>query len=161
MTTLLSVMAGLCVVFAVWAAFGPVAAFVVILLFLAIFAHVAGNAVGTKLKENGSRRHEKKQRQSHKVELSGEHYAPATNLSERSSLGVTIFVLTVVGFVVGAVGGGGLLTLLNWEKIVWSGIAVAAIASGVLGGLAGFMMSSFVHVVIVAQIQAWRHGRRR
>jgi lipid-binding SYLF domain-containing protein len=161
MTTLLAGMAGLSVVFAVWAAGGPVAAFVVILFILAVIAHVAGNAVGTKLKENGSRRPRNDDAQTKTIELSSEHYAPTTKLSEKSSLGVTIIILTVAGFVIGAVGGGGLLTYLNWEKIIWPSIALAAIASGVLGGLAGFMMSSFVHVMFVAQLQAWRHGRRK
>lgn len=161
MTTLLSVMAGLCVVFAVWAAGGAVLAFVVVLLLLAVFAHVAGNAVGTKLKENGGHRPRKKNAQPRAVELSGEHYAPATKLGEKSSLGLTIFVMTVVGFLIGAVGGGGLLTYLNWEKVIWPSIALAAIACGVLGGLAGFMTSSFIHVMIGAHIDAWRHGRRK
>lgn len=160
MRTLLTVVAGLCVVFAVWAAGGPVLAFVVILLLLAVIAHVAGNAIGTKLKENGNRRRAEQNEQPNIIELSGDHYAPQTKLGEKSSLGLTIILSTALGFLAGAVGGGGLLTYLNWEKIIWPSIALAAVACGVLGGLAGFMMSSFIHVTVVAHLHAWRHGRK-
>lgn len=160
MATLLWVVAGLCAVFAVWGTAGPFAALVVVFFSLAVFAHVAGNALGTKLKESSSSRPGNQARERQTTELSSEHYAPATNLSEKSSLGITILVMTLVGITLGAIVGGGLLTILNWEKIVWQSIALAAIASGVLGGLAGFMASSFVHVMIDAHIQAWRHGRR-
>lgn len=160
MATLLWAMAVLCVVFAVLGAAGPVAALVVVFFCIAVFAHVAGNALGTKLKENGSRRAAKPTPRDRSADLSHEHYAPATNLGEKASLGITTFITTLVGMTLGGVVGGGLLTVFNWEKIVWPSIAVAAIASGVLGGLAGFLASSFVHVMIEAHVQAWRHGRR-
>ena len=55
LSTLLWGMAALSALFAAMTWVGPLAAFGLVLLALSIVAHVAGNALGTRLRENGSR----------------------------------------------------------------------------------------------------------
>lgn len=160
LSTLLWGMTALSVLFAAMTWVGPLAAFGLLLLFLSIVAHVAGNSIGTRLRENGSRR------------LAGDHIdfdnqrrkpgsplvvgdcAPATTLSSRHPLGWLIVVATAAAFLVGGIVGGTFLAWLCWEKSTLVSILCGAAASAALGGFGGFLVSSFARELFRAQAQA-------
>ena len=82
-----------------------------VLLALAVIGHVAGNALGTRLRQNGSRPVDEEGLDLPSAKpwpraLSPDEFAPATQLSRRSSLGRPIFVATVLGTIAGGIGGG-------------------------------------------------------
>lgn len=162
LSAMLWMVALLCGVFALMGTVGPLGAFALVLGVLAIFAHIAGNAIGTTLRDNSSRAAKKENRHKEaRRAVKKDEFAPTTKLSRRDSLGITIVITTAVGIVVGSVGGGTLLALINWGQLTWPSLLIACSASAVLGGIAGFSVSSLVHVLIVAQLQALRHARRR
>ena len=55
LATLLKIVAVLCLLLGSLKAFGPLFALAVLLLMLTLFAHVAGNAMGTRLRQEGNR----------------------------------------------------------------------------------------------------------
>ena len=146
------------------ATFGPMAAWGLALLVLAVFAHVAGNSLGTKLRDNGDQT-ATDNRKSGKAFLGRKirrnEFAPTTNLSQRSSLGITTIITTGTGAILGVILGGGFLALANLERLNWASLTVAGVASGVIGGLFGFLISGLVHVTLVAYFQAMRHEKRK
>ena len=111
----------------------PVVSAGLLLLGLCIFAHVAGNALGMKLRDG---------RPTQKTEaskpLQSSDYAPVTRLSLHQRLGKMTLVFTVLGAVLGAVGGGGLLAVVNWTHATIANVSLAALSCSVLGGLFGF-----------------------
>lgn len=166
LATMLWIVALLCSIFAVMGTAGPYAAFVLILLILAVFAHVSGNALGTRLRENGNRPissdGEKLNRPRFRTRpLNNDDYAPTTQLGRRYALGFVVLIATSVGALLGAAGGGSLLIFLNWQRITIYAIGFAILFCGLLGGFAGFLTSSFLHVLLGAQSEAVRHAKRR
>lgn len=165
LATLMWLVGFLCAVFAAMAAIGPLAAWGLVLLVLAIFAHVAGNSLGTKLRDSGDKLRCKGgapfAREPRSLAIQNDEFVPATNLSQRYSLGITTFVTTGSGAILGIALGGGLLALTYWGHLTWLNVTVAGLASGVLGGLLGFLVSGFVHVTLVAYLQATRHEERK
>ncbi|MCH7726903.1 MAG: hypothetical protein IH991_10530 [Planctomycetes bacterium] len=164
LSTLLWVVAFLCAIFALMATVGPMAAWGLILLVLAVFAHVAGNSLGTKLRDNGDQTvtgDRKSGRASLRRKIRRNEFAPATNLSERYSLGITTIIITGTGAILGVILGGGFLALANLERLNWASLTVAGVASGVIGGLFGFLISGFVYVTLIAYFQAMRHEKRK
>lgn len=153
----------LCAVFALMGTVGPLGAAALVLFVLAAIAHVAGNSLGTRLRASGDQSHATGagDKATRPGSLSENDYAPKSKLAERYSLGATIVVLTTLGVILGAGGGGFGLALLNWERLTWPALVLAGVACGVLGGLIGFCASSFVHVLLGAQLQALRGARRR
>jgi len=122
-----------------------------LLLGLCIFAHVAGNAMGMKLQDGRPT-----QRAEASKPLQSSDYAPVTRLSLHQRLGKMTLVFTVLGAVLGAVGGGGLLAVVNWTHATIANISLAALSCSVLGGLFGFWLSSFLQVFL----QAWAEAHR-
>ncbi len=166
LSTLMWLIALLCAMFAMIAWVGPYGTLVLIVFVLAVIAHIAGNAIGTKLRENGDRPvAPEDHRGPLKLPLNRpatkDEFAPTTQLSERKSLGLTNLIMTCLGIVLGASVGGFCLTLLNWDRITLPSLIFAVVACGVLGGIGGFATSSFVHVLIGAQLQAMRQAKRR
>jgi len=166
LSTLLWLVAFLCAVFTMMGMVGPYGVFALILLVLSVFAHVAGNAIGTRLRENGDfpissdgkpiPMDPNRFRKPHEPE-----YAPITLLGRQVSLGLIVFVITISGVVVGAVGGGSFLTIVNWQRVTVPAMLFAALFSSILGGFAGFVTSSFVKVLVGAQLEALKHAKRR
>lgn len=150
------------VLFATFSYVGSYATLLLILFTLTVGAHVAGNAIGTKLRD--SARHSSitdDEEQSHRgpIHIATTDFAPASQLHYRSALGKPIFLTTVTGATMGAiVGGYGLATLM--EHPTWPTIAIGAIASAVLGGIWTFAASSFLQVATSAMKQATRDPNR-
>jgi hypothetical protein len=136
---------------------GPVPAAAVILLAAAIGAHVAGNALGTRLRDQGRVAQRDKTAAGEVVVASAHHFAPTTPLSHhRSQLGWVLLALSLAGAFVGAVIGGILLSRINAERITGASLTLAVGSCGVLGGLGGFAFFSFARVFLQAVRQAHR-----
>jgi hypothetical protein len=136
----------------------PIAIAAITFLALCVFCHVAGNAIGTRLREIGDQPDPTADdlptvgRISPRVQ----DFAPTTHLGQRHSLGWTIIIATSVGITTGAIGGG------LWTFVTGSGqvgplnIAVGVIAFAILGGLAAFATAGFTQVLLGAIWQAMK-----
>ncbi|MEO8495918.1 MAG: hypothetical protein ABI614_12660 [Planctomycetota bacterium] len=148
------------VLFATMTYLGSYATLLLIFFALTIAVHVAGNAIGTQLRENGNRRpianHDVAPRTRRPV--ASTDFAPASQLHHRSALGTPILITTVMGSVAAAVlGGYGLTTLMEHPTLLT--IALGIIASAVLGGIWTFGASSFLQVLSSALRQAARDSK--
>ena len=121
---------------------------------LMVAAHVAGNSLGTKLRDRASRRRTPSDVSGHAASA---HQAPISHLSERWSLGWGMFLLTAFGALATMIGG------CLWMERVYHlgldlyGLAVAATAFGIMGGIGSFAVATFSQVMAVAFWQALRH----
>lgn len=146
------------VLFATMTYVGAYATLLLIFFILTIAAHVAGNAIGTQLRENGSQRPIANRDVPSRRPVASTDFAPASQLHHRSALGMPILITTVMGSVAGAVlGGYGLTTLMEHPTLIT--IALAVIASAVLGGIWTFGASSFLQVLSSAMRQAARDSK--
>lgn len=125
------------------------------MLFLCVAAHVAGNAIGTRLRDQ-SLRTTLLERPETAARLEASHFAPATRLSKRHSLGWIVIVVVVVSAMSGAGGGGWLLMQTLAEKATWANLTLGTVASGVLGGFFGFAVSTLLKVIVQANLEAWK-----
>jgi hypothetical protein len=126
----------------------------VVLLGLSILAHVAGNAIGTRLRENGDRG------PAFRGFLGSRQLptpAPATRLSERKTLGWPLVVATFGGLIAGGLGGGLWTTFTMRGPIEPAAVSIGVIAWAILGGLGAFAATGFSLVLGGAMWQALRH----
>jgi hypothetical protein len=134
----------------------PVTIAAILFLAATIFCHVAGNALGTKLRANGDRPLDSPSSPAIQRRPTAEQFAPATKLSQRSSLGWTIIVATLTGTVAGGVGGGLWTWLASRGPVGPVNVLVGVVAFASLGGLAAFMTVGFTQVLLGAMWQALR-----
>jgi hypothetical protein len=158
MRTLLLLVTGCAVLFALSRWLHPAAIAGLAFLAISVFFHVAGNAIGTRLREMGD------QPQSGDLDEAmprlrhprPDEFAPVTQLGQRRSLGWTIIVAVSLGITSGAVGGG------LWTFVAGRGhagplnVAVGVIAFAVLGGIAAFAVAGFAQVLAGAMWQAMK-----
>ena len=133
----------------------PLLSFTLVLLALSIFAHVAGNAIGTKLRDQ---RKEIAPPKGTTRKAEARDFAPATQLSERKPLGWVMKILTTLGAVVGGTAGGWFLANQAGDKATIANVTLAVLSCGVLGGFFGFWMSSFLQIALTAVWQAHREA---
>jgi len=158
LASLFWVIAVLAALFAGMHYLGSHATLLLVLFALAIFAHVAGNALGTKLRESGNRRPVRGKRPLRLWRnAKPSDFAPPTNLGVRAALGRPALIATVVGSLVSALFGGGVLILMM-ERMTLETIALAIGASAILGGIWTFAAASFIQVSFAAARQASRDG---
>jgi hypothetical protein len=149
LSTLLAVTAIVCVGLALAKIVSPALSGLAVMILCVVFAHVAGNAVGTQLRSSSR----------HAQPLEGNCspargrptdenvFAPATRLSHRTRLGWGTVVITAMASIAGATGGGWLLWWsMNGEASIPSMI-LGGISCGVLGGFWGFGTSSLLGVL--------------
>jgi hypothetical protein len=148
--TLLVVMTVLGAVFALIPWLPPAGVAILLLFGVSIFCHVAGNAIGTRLRANGDRPIPAPLGRSTFGRPTAAHFAPATRLSQRQSLGWLIVIATVGGIVAGGFGGGVWTLLTSRGPVGPLNVAVGVIAFGVLGGMAAFATVAFVQVMLGA-----------
>lgn len=161
LAALFAAMAVFSVLFAATSYFGSYAMLLLLFFMLTVVAHVAGNAIGTQLRQNGGRRRIASDGtpQQPRRPLASTAFAPPSQLYLRSALGKPILITTVLGSVAGALlGGYGLTTLMAHPTL--PAIALGAIASAVLGGIWTFSASSFLQVASSAMRQAVRDAKR-
>ena len=161
--TLILLMTLLAVLFALVNVVHPLVLAGLILLALLIAAHITGNALGTRLREIGSRPVDEEGRdlppQAFRGDVSQDEFAPPTKLAQRLPLGLPVFIVTVVGTVLGGVGGGLWGTLAGGAS-PWFHIAIGAIAFSVLGCLGSFALFSFCQVLLGAYWQAMQQAAK-
>jgi hypothetical protein len=133
----------------------PIVIAAIAFLALSIFCHVAGNCIGTRLREIGDTRELRYDDAATKrASPCPEDFAPVTQLSRCRSLGWPIIIASSVGIASGAVGGGLWTFAASRGEVGMLNIAVGIVAFGVLGGLAAFATVGFAQVLIGALWQA-------
>ena len=157
------VVSALCCLMVTVRAAGPLVGSALLLLLMAIFAHVAGNVLGCRLRANGDMltsesgpgapRPCRRRTPPNPID-----FAPLTQLGMRRAVGPSMRVLTVLGAITGAVGGGWFLVTVNWERATLVNISIGTVSFAVLGGLWGFGASSFLRVFCGALAQAHRES---
>ena len=161
LSTLMWVVTVLAVFFAVMANVGAHATALIILFGLAVLAHVAGNAIGTKLRDNGDRA--KQHRDSFPQTTSTKHpssaSAPATKLHHRTSLGWIVIVVTAFGTIASGVLGALGFWFISDNPLTPLAISLGGFAAAALGGMWTFIAASFLKVAISAAWQASSDGR--
>ena len=108
-----------------------------------IAAHVAGNALGTKLREATDRDLSKTGLRQSAVMLPLQR--PPANLERRASLGSLVVVSAVIGGACGGIAGSAMLYWLASSSL--AGALLGGVSSAVIGGLIGFLGASFVEIV--------------
>src|SRR5438552_1208082 len=125
----------------------PIAIAAIAFLALSIFCHVAGNCLGTRLREIGDNRHlPRDDLPATRIAPRPADFAPVTHLSQRHSLGWTIVIASSVGIASGAIGGGLWTFAASRGRAGALNIAVGIVAFSVLGGLAAFATVAFAQV---------------
>jgi hypothetical protein len=153
--TLLLVITACAVLFAMAHWMPPIAWVGVLLLVTSVTLHVAGNAIGTRLRQLGDRpppEFEDKRRAD--GVLLPHEFAPVTRLGQRQSLGWSIVVATAVGVLSGGAGGGIWTWISSRSPAGPLQIVVGVIAFGALGGMAAFATVAFTQVLLGALWQA-------
>jgi hypothetical protein len=125
----------------------PMALAAVVMLVLCIIAHVAGNSIGTKLRELGSRPHNDDPNASGSIAKPKKtDFAPATRLGQRYALGWPIVIATLGGTILGGIGGGVWTLIASRGPVGPLNVGVGCVAFAMLGGLAAFLAFGFVQV---------------
>jgi hypothetical protein len=168
--TLLWLVTVCAVLFSVAGWLEPVAVAGLILLVLCVVAHVAGNAIGTRLRANGDQpiRGQSGPHTPRADGLAGwdSSYpsrtplpcAPATSLGQRYNLGWPIVIATFAGLISGGIGGGLWALFTTRGPIEPTVVAVGVVAFGSLGSLGAFLICGFTQVLCSAAWQALRHS---
>jgi hypothetical protein len=137
---------------------------IAVFFLLCVVAHVAGNAIGTRLRDLGGTRPTEASAESlaasSLARVSPRDFAPRTELSLKRSLGKPIILVTVAGAVLAGVAGGcGFWWLADGRATALS-IGLGAAASAVLGGIWTFAAGSFIQVTVGEWFRAARDARR-
>ena len=154
--TLMIVVTGVAVVCAVFAGVSGHSAIWITIFLLAIGAHVAGNALGTRLRQLGSQRAQEGilPPVHATTPLKEDQFAPASQLSQRTSLGWSIVVVSVFGAIAGGVGGGLGFHYIYGHELTLVNLVLGVFGAGAMGGFLTFWCSSLVRVLWAAWRQA-------
>ncbi len=152
MQTLLAATAILGLLFAIIRQGGWWGLLFAMLMLALVAAHVVGNALGTKLRDNVSQElnPDLRRRRVRLPPVSREH--PSRRLHEHTPLGRLILVISAGGALMGGILGG--LSLAAWTRASVAGWIVGATSSAVLGAFFGFLLASFLDMSIRAWWQA-------
>lgn len=85
-------------------------------------------------------------------------FAPPSKLTRRESLGLVVYIAPLATSLALATAGGFWLRAVVGAKATVANIAFGVAAFGVLGCILGFLLGSFVKVMISANLDAWRNG---
>ncbi len=147
---------GCAFLFALVAGLGAHSAIGIAFIGLTILAHVAGNAIGTKLRTEGNRPLESRPAELKPVDsqLGTEHFAPATQLREHYPLGWPIAVVTALGIAGGGCLGGVCFRSWYGSEMTMINLCFGVGAAAVIGGIWMFACASLVRVFWSAWSQA-------
>ena len=156
--TMLMVVSALCCVFALMAAAGVIWSVALLLVIALAGAHVLGNSLGTKLRDEATRQVYS--------ELDTQGVAPCPSqlpivlpprLAKQTRLHRTVGVTSIAA---AGVGGelGGMLAAYTYPESSVAAVALGVVSMAVLGGLAGFATSSFLSVARQAFREATANG---
>lgn len=164
LSTLMWGMALLSVFFAVSSSFGGTVSLFVLVVGLAILAHVAGNALGMRLRASGSGppltgSAAEKVTHEARYAVSATDFAPVTQLRERRALGWPNLVVTAFGGILAAVLGGYGLMQFYGDRISAVNLVLGMTGCLVLGAIWSFAAGSLFQVAFTTWRQAQRDGR--
>jgi hypothetical protein len=149
--TLLLVVALFSAVFAAANAIGAVWMAALGLVAALILAHVAGNAIGTRLRDEATQRTHEEQplgEAAARIRAAPLPVAETTRLHERRPLGLSLLVMTGAGAVSGALLGRLTMAYGQWGVLSTADWVLGLTSCAVLGGLAGAAASSFFQMAL-------------
>jgi hypothetical protein len=152
--TLWVAMTVLCCLFAVMAAIGLWLSAVLALFLSLLMAHVLGNSLGTRLRDQTTRQIAAARDASAAgpAPIEWEVVAPK-RLTQRARLNRITLLMGIGGALVGGeLGGVGFAAMYDHAPV--SAVALGVVSAGVLGAFAGFLASSFLSVVRQALAEA-------
>lgn len=152
--TLWIVMTVLCCLFAVMAAIGLWLSAVLALFLSLLMAHVLGNSLGTRLRNETSRQiaSERSVASVAPAPLEWEVVAPK-RLTQRTRLHRITLLMGIGGALIGGeLGGVGFSAMYDPAPV--SAVVLGVVSAGVLGAFAGFLASSFLSVIRQALAEA-------
>ncbi len=120
----------------------------------AVIAHIAGNAIGTKLRAAGTATGQTNRRPMQRPKP--HQFAPRSRLSDHRRLSWWMWSSCIISALVAGIGGGSALAQTVGDKATVGNVSLAVVSSAILGGLIGFWVSSFMHIFIDALRQAHR-----
>lgn len=136
----------------------PIASAGLLLLSLSVFAHVAGNYIGTRLKQKRAPADSLPR----PVEdpLTDDDFAPRTQLGETSRIDRIGYGVTLVTTILGAIAGVIFGRYFAPHEFLKPAVFAVAVASGAaLGGIGGFTIFHFAWQLFQSWRQAMRHGK--
>jgi hypothetical protein len=113
----------------------------VVVVAASIAMHVAGNAIGTSLRDEADRRRERVPGRP----VTAVPRAVPSHLQRHSSLGRLVPVSAGIGAACGGVAGSAALALFAAASV--PGAVLGGLSSAVIGGLLGFLAASFVEII--------------
>lgn len=145
--------------FAVMQVVGAVWSAILTWFLILIVAHITANFWGTRVAPAVSQFRppeddpvgQRSQRE--RVELST---TGAVRLSESARPGWPMYVVTVVGAIVGGCIGCTALVLLSLERAGYTGVIVGTVSASIVGGFLGFLTSTFAEI----GLRAWNEAVR-
>lgn len=155
-------MACLSVLFSVMSLVGPMWSTILVWFLVLVAAHVVGNSWGSR-----SWPADRTPLQEAEEHAGAQGFSftsgpcpdvPATQLREATKLGWIMPLAAAGGAVLGGAIGVGFLLWLGFEQVGYAGITVGGCSAAVVGGLAGFLASSFVSVARGAWQEAVETG---
>jgi hypothetical protein len=152
--TLLLLVTACGVLFALAQWLHPAAVGLLAFLIVSIFCHVAGNAIGTRLRAIGDKPQDAGEQPRTIERPHDRDFAPPTMLSRRQRLGWLVLVATSIGITAGAIGGGLWTFVASAGPPAIGNIAAGIVAFAVLGGMAAFLTMGFAQVLLTAMWQA-------
>lgn len=148
---------GCCVLFALMREVGPLASTGLCFFLLLVVMHIAGNALGTSLRDDASRDPAAQLREIPVAAPVAAHLPNSpSRLREHTSLGRTVVILTAFGAALG--GSLSSLAYAYWTDVHIGGLIVGSLSAAIVGGFFGFMTSSFCKMIFRAWRQALDQG---
>jgi len=159
--TLLLLVTAVCIVLASYRWLGPFGATMVGLLLVAILAHIAGNWLGTRLRDMGDRPANEFDFPDAPVTqglakgtLPSQHFAPVSHLHSRGPLPRSVLITVICAFAAGACGGTLMVWLFSPKSPTWMMLICGATAFGVLAAIWSFIVAAFLQSGLKALSQA-------
>jgi amino acid transporter len=130
----------------------PLWSVIVVWFVILVVGHVLGNWLGTTINRQRRAEEQDSERPSHPAV----HFAPTSRLRHHVVLGWTMFISAAASALVGCCLGVLYLTRYSEfaDRLTPSGLLVGALSSTVIGGLFGFLTSSFLTVTACALHEA-------
>ena len=140
----------------------PLTVVAIAFFLLCVAAHVAGNAMGSRLREHPADRPTLfDEGRPAPGRLSADHFAPPTRLRESASLGWPLFAATMIGLVGGGAVGGYWVILSSPKTPAELNVVVGVVACAVLGAIFSFVGVGFLQVGGGAIWQSLQMSQRR
>ncbi len=145
--------------FGVMSALGTMWSMGMLMILCLIFAHVAGNSLGTTLRDQATRHAADERRErllANPIALARPEAPVPGQLTKSSRLNRVTLLMTAGGAIVGGAFGGTLSARLYPEAGI-AALVLGVVSAAVLGGFVGFTVSAFISVARAALGEALRN----